>query len=53
MKLKQPDTKRGNIAFVFIVLLGYVLGILIKRVHIGLIIGLAIGLLASGIIRKR
>ena len=53
MKVKQPDTKRANIAFIFIVLLGYAIGIMIKRVHIGLIIGLAIGLLASGIIRKR
>ena len=53
MNVKQPSNTRGTIAFVFIVLLGYALGILIKRVHIGLIIGLAIGLLASGIMRKR
>ena len=53
MEVKQPNNTRGNIAFVFIILLGYGLGILIKRVHIGLIIGLAIGLLASGIMRKR
>jgi len=53
MNVKQPDKTRGNITFVFIILLGYAIGILIKRVHIGLIIGLAIGLLATGIVRKR
>ena len=50
---RKPDQKRGNIAFIFIVLLGYLLGFLIKRVQLGLILGLAIGLLASGIVRKR
>jgi hypothetical protein len=50
---KKPDQTRGNIAFVFIVLLGYLLGFLIKKVHIGLILGLAFGLLASGIMRRR
>ena len=44
---------RGNIAFVLIILLGYILGLLIKRVHIGLILGLAIGLLATPLLRKR
>lgn len=53
MKAKQPDNTRGTIAFVFIILLGYVLGALIKHVNIGLILGLGIGLLASGILRKR
>jgi len=53
MSAKQPDNTRGTIAFVFIILLGYGLGLLIKRVNIGLIIGLAIGLFASGILRKR
>jgi hypothetical protein len=50
---QQPDQKRGNIAFAFVILLGLVIGFLIKRVHVGLLIGLAIGLLASGILRKR
>ena len=49
----QPDNKRGNIAFIFIVLLGYLLGFLIKRVQVGLIIGLAIGLFATVLTRKR
>lgn len=50
---QKPDQRRGNIAFVFIVLLGYLLGFLIKKVHIGLILGLAFGLFASGIMRRR
>ena len=50
---KKPDQTRGNIAFVFLVIVGLGIGFLIKRVHIGLLIGLALGFLASGILRKR
>jgi len=50
---QKPDQRRGTIAFIFIVLLGYLLGFLIKRVQVGLILGLVLGLLASGIVRKR
>ena len=50
---QKPDQRRGTIAFIFIVLLGYLLGFFIKRVQVGLIIGLVLGLLASGIVRKR
>lgn len=53
MNTRYPNKTRGNIAFVFAIVLGYALGLLIKRVHIGLILGLAIGLLASGILRRR
>jgi uncharacterized membrane protein (UPF0136 family) len=49
----KPDNKRGNIAFIFIVLAGYLLGFLMKRVQLGLIIGLAIGLMATVLTRKR
>jgi hypothetical protein len=52
MPARQPDKMRGNMAFVIAIVLGYLIGILIKRVHIGLILGLAIGLLASGIYTK-
>lgn len=41
----KPDQKRGGIAFFFIIILGLVIGFLIKRVHIGLLIGLVLGLL--------
>ncbi|HUQ97514.1 MAG TPA: hypothetical protein VM010_07610 [Chitinophagaceae bacterium] len=53
MKAKEPNQTRGTIVFVFIVLLGYLLGALIKHVNIGLILGLGMGLLASGIVRNR
>lgn len=50
---RQPDSKRAGIAFIFIIILGLIIGFLIKRVHIGLIIGLALGLLGSGLLRRR
>ena len=50
---QKPDQKRGNIAFVFLIVVGLAIGFLIKRVHVGLLIGLALGLFASGILRKR
>lgn len=49
----KPNEKRGGIAFAFLIVLGLVIGFLIKRVHVGLLIGLALGLFASGILRKR
>lgn len=49
----KPDEKRGGIAFIFLIVVGLVIGFLIKRVHVGLLIGLALGLFASGILRKR
>lgn len=51
--LRNPDSKRGNIAFIFVILLGYLIGFAIKRVQLGLILGLALGLLASGLLRRR
>ncbi len=53
MNERKPNEKRGSIAFGFLIILGLVIGFLIKRVHIGLLIGLAMGLMASGILRKR
>ncbi len=53
MNEKKPDRKRGNITFIFVVLLGYLIGFAIKRVQLGLVLGLALGLLASGIVRRR
>ena len=53
MKQNKPDDKRAGIAFVFLIIVGLVIGFLIKRVHIGLLIGLAMGLFASGLLRKR
>lgn len=53
MATKKPDKNRGYIAFVFVILLGYVIGIFLKKVTLGLIIGLMLGLLGSGILRRR
>ncbi|MBD0377890.1 MAG: hypothetical protein ICV51_19965 [Flavisolibacter sp.] len=50
---RKPDAKRANIAFVFLIIVGLVIGFLIRRVHIGLLIGLAMGLMAAGVWRKR
>ncbi|NTS42866.1 hypothetical protein HRG84_18405 [Flavisolibacter sp. BT320] len=53
MAEKKPDNNRGYIAFAFVVILGYILGIFLKKVTLGLIIGLVLGLLGSGILRRR
>ena len=50
---REPSQSRGTIAFIFIVLLGYLLGFLIKRVQLGLILGLAIGLMATVLMRRK
>lgn len=48
----EGNEKRRKVSIVFLVVLGLVIGILIKRVHIGLLIGLTLGLLAAGLRRK-
>ena len=53
MAEKPPDRKRGNIGFAFAIILGLIIGIFIKRVQLGLVIGLAIGLLSSGLLRRK
>lgn len=53
MKERKPDTKRGYISFTFVIILGLVIGIFLKRVQLGLIIGLVLGLLGSSLIRRR
>ena len=51
--MSEPSGDRRNVALVVAIVGGLVLGIFIKRVHIGLLIGLGIGLLVSGLIRRR
>lgn len=45
MSNKKPDIRRSEIAFVFAIILGLIIGIAIKRVRVGIIIGLGLGLL--------
>ncbi len=42
---RKPDTKRGEVAFIFAIVIGLLLGIAIKRIRVGLLIGLVLGLL--------
>ena len=51
---KQPDKRRGEMAFIFAIVLGLLLGFFIKRIRIGLMIGLVLGLLIvfTGLLRS-
>lgn len=40
---KKPSIRRGEMAFIFAIVIGLLLGILIKRVRIGILIGLVLG----------
>ncbi len=53
MNSKKPDGTRGMIAFIFVIILGLIIGKFLKNVKIGLIIGLALGFLGSGMLRRR
>jgi hypothetical protein len=50
---RKPNETRRTTSFLFIVLLGYLLGFLIKRVQLGLILGLAFGLMATVFMRRK
>jgi hypothetical protein len=53
MAERKPDEKRGMISFAFVIVVGLIIGIFLRRVQLGLIIGLALGLLGSGLLRRR
>lgn len=53
MAEKKTDSNRGYIAFVFVVILGYVLGFFLKKITLGLVIGLVLGILGAGLLKKR
>lgn len=54
-KEKKPDTRRGEMAFLLAIVMGLALGIMIKRVRVGLLIGLAMGLIIvfTGMLRSK
>ncbi|MEO6611751.1 MAG: hypothetical protein ABIT05_02420 [Chitinophagaceae bacterium] len=53
MSERKPDTRRGEMAFIFAIIIGLALGIMIKRVRIGILIGLVLGslIVATGWLR--
>ena len=53
MAERKPDSNRGYITFAFVILLGYIIGIFLKKVTLGLVIGLVLGILGSGLLRRR
>ena len=53
MAEKKPNSNRGYIAFVFVILLGYIIGLFLKKVTLGLLIGLVLGMLGSGLLNRR
>lgn len=53
MARKTPARTRTDMALIVTILIGLGLGFLIKRVHVGLLLGLAIGLTASAMMRNR
>lgn len=53
MAEKKPSSNRGYIAFVFVVLLGYIIGFFLKQVKVGLVIGLVLGVLGAGLLKRR
>ena len=53
MAEKKPESNRRFIMFAFVIVLGYIIGIFLKKVTLGLVIGLLLGVLGSGLLRKR
>lgn len=52
MAEKKPDETRRKMSILLIIVIAYAIGIFLKRVQLGFIIGAALGLLAVGF-RKR
>lgn len=42
---RKPDVRRGEVSFIFAIILGLALGIFIRRIKIGILFGLALGLM--------
>jgi hypothetical protein len=50
---RKPDGKRATVSFAFLMILGLLIGIFLRRVQLGLLIGLVLGLLGSSLLRRR
>jgi hypothetical protein len=42
---RQPDRKRGDVAFIFAIIIGLAIGIMVKRIKVGILIGIVLGFL--------
>ncbi|WP_177318529.1 hypothetical protein [Chitinophaga sancti] len=50
---KQPPRSRLTMTAILCIVIGLAIGFEIKRLHIGLLIGLALGLLSGNMLAKR
>jgi len=50
---RNPDARRAELSFIFAIVLGLAIGLLIKKIRIGMLIGLALGvfIVATGWLR--
>jgi hypothetical protein len=53
MAERKPDQTRGFISFGFVIVLALIIGIFLRNVRAGLIIGLVLGLLGSSFLKRR
>jgi len=42
---QKPDVRRGEMAFIFAIVLGLTLGFLVKNIRVGILIGLVLGIM--------
>ena len=53
MTERRPDKSRSFISFGVVIVVALLIGIFLKNVKIGLIVGLVLGLLGSSLLRRR
>ena len=52
-KEQQADITRRNIAGIVAIVLGLAIGIFIRRIKVGLIIGIVLGFIAISLLKRR
>ena len=52
---RKPNVRRGEMAFIFAIVLGLALGIMIKKIRVGILIGIGRGIiiLLTGWLRSK
>ncbi len=53
MNEQKPSKQRGFISFGLIIIVALIIGIFLRNVRLGLLIGLVLGLLGSSLLRRR